>query len=408
MRIQVFLLFFLLHISFIAFPQSKSKQLTGKPVSSDCPMAIPININTSTTYGPTISPSGYGKTQEIKEGSRFLFDGEHNTAWYLLTISRDGELIFEIQPQDTTNDYDFLLYSYSDSNFCDLLIKNKLIPLRSNLSNITRSHKGVTGLKSNEINMTVGKGLGNANSGSLMVKKNERYMLILDNVTAEGKGHTIYFNFLKNVEISGNVINSDNVPVEAEITLSDNKGATVIEARSDKNGNYKIKAGLKENLNYNLSILSDSTFVQSQTINTIELKGKVAFSDIKVVLPKLKKGEKYKLGSINFYGNVAMLLPESFASVESLFKLMKKNKKMIIQIEGHVNDPGNMSDKGFDQTLSNERAKTIYNYLVKKGISKDRISFVGLSNNFPLYKKPANEFQAQANRRVEIKVISIE
>jgi outer membrane protein OmpA-like peptidoglycan-associated protein len=133
---------------------------------------------------------------------------------------------------------------------------------------------------------------------------------------------------------------------------------------------------------------------------------------IKTILPKLKKGQKYKLGNINFYGDADILLPESYSSVESLGKLMKKNKKLIIQIEGHVNDAFKMeldtTNAYFDQTLSEKRALTIYNYLIKQGISTNRISYIGLSNKFPIYKTPREEFQAQANRRVEIKVVSFE
>jgi outer membrane protein OmpA-like peptidoglycan-associated protein len=406
MRTRLF--FILLFISYLAFPQARVKPTSEKTVEPDCLEAVPIIINTSSVYGPTISPDGFGKVQEIKKGNHLLFDGEHNSAWYLLTITRNGELIFEVQPTDTTNDYDFLLYQYADSNFCNALMNNKLTPVRSNLSNITRSQKGITGLRSNETNKSVGKGSGNANSGSVMVKKNEKYMLILDNVTSQGKGHTICFNFVKDVEINGNVVNSDNLPVVADITLSDNKGIVILETKSDKNGDYKIKSVLRENQNYNLSIISDSTFVQSQIINTNVLKGKTVFSTIKVVLPKLKKGEKYKLGNINFFGNLPTIIPASIPSVESLYKLMKMNKKMIIQIEGHVNDPGGNSDDIFNEILSRNRAKTIYDYLINKGISSERLGYVGLSNKFPLFKRPINDLQKQANRRVEIKVISLE
>ena len=51
---------------------------------------------------------------------------------------------------------------------------------------------------------------------------------------------------------------------------------------------------------------------------------------------------------------------------------------------------------------------SIYDYLLKKGIEKERMTFVGLSNFHPLYKNPRDEAQSSANRRVEIKVVSIE
>ncbi len=400
-----FSLFLVLQVS-ILFSQNKPAVIIDKPISADCKTPISIILNKKFTYGLTIAPDGFGVTQEIKASNKLVFEKEHNTAWYILKIGRDGELVFDITPKDTSNDYDFLLYTYIDSMFCEKFQQNKLQPLRSNLSNVTKSIKGMTGLKYNAPGNSIGKGVGNAYSKPIKVLKGEKYMLVLDNITPHGKGHIISFNFLKEVEINGQVLNSDNIPIIAEITLSDNKGSSVEETKSDKNGNYSIKTSIKENQNYSLSVLSDSTFVQTKTINTKDLKSEAVFENIRVVLPKLKKGGKYKLGNINFYGDVAVLLPESYPSVEALFKLMKKNKKMIIQIEGHVNAPVDERHI-YLQRLSEERAKTIYDFLLSKGTEKERMTTIGLSNKEMLFPNPNDEFEASANRRVEIKVISI-
>ncbi len=245
-------------------------------------------------------------------------------------------------------------------------------------------------------------------SASLKVKKGERFVLVLDNVYPKGKGHWIYFNFVKPIEVSGVVMNENNIPTVAEVTLSDNKGNLVEQTKTDAKGAYTIKSTIKENVDYSLTFMNDSSFVSSTTINTRTLKGTSTFPDIKTMLPKLKKGGKYRLGNINFYGDAAILLPESYSSVESLYKLMKKNKKMVIQIEGHVNDPDGSSKPSVIQKLSDDRAGTVKNYLLKRGIEAGRISIIGLSNKKMLFPIPKDEVQASANRRVEINVISIE
>ncbi len=410
MKTNIFIIILFLFQSVFCFSQNKPAPKNNRAVSADCKKPIPIELKSSYTYGPTVPPKGFGDHQEFKLNNNITFEGEHNSAWYLLSISKDGELIFDIVPQDTTNDYDFLIYTYTDSAFCDALQKNKLKPLRSNLSNIKKSVEGNTGIKTNATANPIGKGIGKAYSKSIDVKKGEKYMLILDNVTPEGKGHTIFFNFIKEVEIKGKVLGSDSIPLVAEITLSDNKGNTVEETKSNSYGEYKINTKINENQNYSLTYFADSTFVQSTTINTKDLKGKAEFPNIKTVLPKLKKGEKYKLGSINFYGNVAILLPESYPSVEALYKLMKKNKNMKINIEGHVNDPvkkASISIDSFNQILSDNRAKAIYDFLILKGIDKERMRTEGFSNKKMLFPHPLSETEEQANRRVEIKVVSI-
>lgn len=109
---------------------------------------------------------------------------------------------------------------------------------------------------------------------------------------------------------------------------------------------------------------------------------------------------KYNMSSINFFGGQATLLPSSYSSIEALYKLMKKNKRMIIRIEGHINGYG-------DHPLSVSRAKTVYNYLQEQGIEKERMSFIGFGGEKQLYPNPKNESESSANRRVEINVISI-
>ena len=91
--------------------------------------------------------------------------------------------------------------------------------------------------------------------------------------------------------------------------------------------------------------------------------------------------------------------------MKSLLRLMKKNPKMIISIEGHVNNPwGQLSE--LNQPISEGRAKTIFNYLIEKGIREERMSSKGYGSKFMLFPNPKNEEQQIKNRRVEIKIIS--
>lgn len=379
-----------------------------KPIASDCDKAIGITIDKNIVYDETIAPAEFGDKQEITVKNKLIFEKEHNTAWYLLNIERDGELVFEVVPVNPKDDYDFLVYKYDNLNFCNDFSSNKILPLRSNLSRVDRSIQGITGLMANVKANSVGMGVGNGYVKSISVKKGEKYMLILDNVYPNGKGHTIYFNFLKEVEIKGNVTDSDNKPVEADISLSDNFGNTVQKAKSNKDGNYSFKTSIKENENYNLTVLSENTFIQNSKINSNTLKDE-KFSDLNIVLPKLKEGAKYKFGNINFYGDLPDLLPCSYPSADALFQLMERNKKLVIQIEGNVNKGTVVTeaDKSFNQTLSEQRALTIYDYLVKRGIAKNRLSTVGLSASQMIFPNPKNEIEQEANRRVEVKITSM-
>ncbi len=406
----IFILFFISALAQNNNNEKSVKKFLAEGVAKtacDCNDAVKINITKITSYGLTKPPIGFGSVQEItskNKTDKFNFETEHNTAWYLLNINFDGKFVFEITPQDTANDYDFLLYKYTDTNFCSALQKKELKPIRSNLSRAKPQTGGVTGLLSEAKNEFVGQGNGDAYSKAIEVVKGEKYILVLDNVYPDGRGHTIKFNYIKKVTISGIVIDADSIPVKAEVSLTDNKGTIVKQINTGDDGKYIINTGIKEEVNYSIVFSSDISFIAIKTINTKDLKKPNEFIDIRTILIKLKKGTTYKINNINFYGNQEVLLPESYPSVEALCKLMKKNNKMVIRIEGHVNGTGQTAS---EQTLSEWRAKTVYNYLIKNGIEKERMSTIGYAANNMLYPHTSNEIQASANRRVEINVISI-
>lgn len=387
------------------YAQSSEKPTFG--VASDCEKAVDIEINRNKIFGPTAAPFGFGTVQEITAKKNLLFEKEHYTAWYRLLIERDGELVFEVVPTNPKDDYDFIVYKY-DEALCKNIMSPSLVPLRSNLSRVDKSIQGISGLMANVKNTSVGMGIGNAYCKSITVKNGEKYMLVLDNVYPNGEGHTIYFNFLKQVEIKGKVVDSNNEPVEAEVSLSDNFGNVVEKINSDKDGQYDMKTSMKEGVNYNLSMNSPKTFIANKTLNVNGSKDGV-FDFVNTVLPVLKEGAKYNLGNITFYGDLPDLMPASYPSAESLYELLSKNKKLVIQIEGHVNKGTvkNEKDELFNQQLSEQRALTIYNYLVKKGISKNRLSTVGLSASQMVYPVPQTLLEQEANRRVEIKITSM-
>lgn len=389
-----------------------------KKVACDCDSAIKLQIFKRANYGFTEAPENFGKIMEIKARSKedkTAFEREHHSAWYLLNFNISGELIFEILPRDKKDDYDFLLFPYRDSLTCKDILKERIKPVRSNLSRNDTNNLSITGLSDTAANEFNGKGIGNQFSKSMAIKSGEQYLLVLDNVRDSGKGHKLLFSFIKDVNISGQVVNEEGKPLEAEVTLYDDKGSEVKKTRSDTKGEYKIDARIVEYADYSLTFLADNSFVGAETINTRSLKGSNSFANIKTVLPKLKKGNKYKMGNLNFWGGSPDLLPRSTPSLISLYLLMKKNRKMKIQIEGHVNGVElgthlpmfSKPSKEEWQLLSDQRTATVFNYLREKGIDTSRMSKIGYADKFMLFPKPKNEYEHEANRRVEIKVISI-
>jgi len=388
-------------------PAMAQKKL--KPIAGDCDSAIKIILNKKGFYGPTVPPNGFGKKNEIKakQGDKYFFEQEHNSAWYCFNTTTNGKLGIIITPTNEKDDYDFILFKYTDSSFCADVIKKKITPVRTNISRTGKGGTSTTGLSDKGENEFFSSGIGKPFSKSIEVKKGEKYYLVLDNVYPNGEGHTIEIGFQKEIQISGTVLNEENKPIKADVVLEDTKGNEIAKTISDPiTGNYFIKENIFTNANYSIIYLEDSSFVGVKELKSLELdKNNYQLKDIKTILPKLKKGEKYRMNDINFYGDSPTPLPSAYPSIKALYKLMKKNPNMIISIEGHVNNPNGTDNNECDQ-LSQNRATTICNYLLDRKISKDRMSTIGYGSKFMLFPNPKNESEQIQNRRVEIKVIS--
>jgi len=119
-----------------------------------------------------------------------------------------------------------------------------------------------------------------------------------------------------------------------------------------------------------------------------------------IIKGELKAGDKFKLDNILFKTGYSTLLPESKPTLESLAEALLERKDIYFTIQGHVCCTQNSRDAIDRQTkkrnLSVARAKFIYDYLVKKGVDKRRMKYVGMRRKFPLGGEP------KFDRRVEI------
>jgi len=363
-------------------------------------------INGNTKVGKTIPPNGSGLKNEIserKQKTRFAFEKEHNSAWYKLIIKTSGHLAFDIIPGKEDDDYDFMLFKASaKTNFCDSLEKHKIKPMRACISRDKKDIEGKTGLNIKAKKEMVKQGVDDAFATPIFVSKGEVYYLVLDNVYEKGDGHTLNFYFEEPVLIKGVITDENNKPIIADITLTNAKGDTLEVAKSDKYGSYKISSSLRRTLKYSLNFYSDSTFIYTKNIS---LKDSIELKNIRTILPYLKKGSKYSIGSINFVGGSVQYLPQAIPSIENLFKLMRKNKNLKIKIIGHSNGRTASGESEIIK-FTNDRALSIKNYLTSKAIDGRRIETLGRGDHEMLFQiSNASEAQQEQNRRVEVMVL---
>ena len=120
----------------------------------------------------------------------------------------------------------------------------------------------------------------------------------------------------------------------------------------------------------------------------------------------LKEGDKILLENILFKTGYSYLTKESKIQLDKIAEVLVERKDIYFTVEGHVCCTHGTRDaidrKTKKRNLSVARAKTVYDLLVKKGVSRTRMRYVGLKRKFPLGGDPAFD------RRVEIQVTRID
>ena len=100
---------------------------------------------------------------------------------------------------------------------------------------------------------------------------------------------------------------------------------------------------------------------------------------------------------IRFDVNKATLKPESMGIINEIATLMKEHPEINFCVEGHTDSDG---DNDFNQTLSEQRAKTVVSTLEEMGIDGSRLTSKGWGESKPIDTNATSEGKAN-NRRVE-------
>ncbi len=125
--------------------------------------------------------------------------------------------------------------------------------------------------------------------------------------------------------------------------------------------------------------------------------------NIEVPLQKIEVGGKVVLNNIFFETAKFNLLPESKVELMQLIGFLNANPKIFIEIGGHTDNVG--EDKS-NQVLSENRAKTVYNYLLNNQIHASRLTYKGYGETLPVAEN-GSEDGRQKNRRTEFKIIKM-
>jgi outer membrane protein OmpA-like peptidoglycan-associated protein/tetratricopeptide (TPR) repeat protein len=160
-------------------------------------------------------------------------------------------------------------------------------------------------------------------------------------------------------------------------------------------------ATLTSGKNYGLNISKNGYLFYSENFSLIGHQAKNPFN-ISVLLEPIAVGNKVILKNIFFDTNRFDLKPESMAELKKLIDFLAYNPTVKIEISGHTDNVGNDQ---VNQTLSENRAKSVYQFLIDHSVAAARLVFKGYGKTQPIVPNTTDENRAQ-NRRTEFKIIA--
>ena len=113
--------------------------------------------------------------------------------------------------------------------------------------------------------------------------------------------------------------------------------------------------------------------------------------------------EHLALENIYFDTDKSILKSTSFQSLDYVVNMLNERKNILIRIDGYTD---NVGDKNHNIQLSDDRAQSVANYLILKGINKNIISSKGFGADHPISSN-STEIGRAKNRRVVISIVKI-
>ncbi|MCU0459401.1 MAG: OmpA family protein [Bacteroidales bacterium] len=200
----------------------------------------------------------------------------------------------------------------------------------------------------------------------------------------------------------GNVIDKQSgQPITARYELTDLTYRTdVISSVTDGRGGFFVC--LPQGSSYGLNVTADGYMIFSENFDFAEGYTSAEPLTRTIALNKVRKGEFMRMYNVFYDTDSWELLETSIPELEHLLQFLLVNNTVVIEIGGHTDSDGTGEH---NQRLSERRAESVRQYLVKRGIDSKRIFSHGYGETSPVADNltPAGK---RLNRRTEITILS--
>ena len=199
-------------------------------------------------------------------------------------------------------------------------------------------------------------------------------------------------------------------PIEATIELTNVKTGDKVSnfTSNSQSGSYMVS--LPAGVNYGIYVSANGYLFHSENFDMPDAQEYIEIEK-DIYLNKIEKGAKIVLNNIFFDYNKATLRSESFSELGRVVKVLNENPSIQIEISGHTDTRGSAE---YNQKLSEDRSKSVVDYLIKQGIPTSRLKYKGYGESQPINSDAAIEAEPletrkeelhQQNRRTEFKIL---
>jgi len=187
----------------------------------------------------------------------------------------------------------------------------------------------------------------------------------------------------------------------ATVLLFDENDSLIMQALTGPDGKYTFP--LEANTDYRVRVEKDGFFKQSTRMSTKGKNAGVLYSDFKLF--ELEMNKVVRLD--NIYYDVAKwaIRPDAGKELDKLVQTLWDNPSVRLELSAHTDCRGSDS---YNLNLSQKRAKSAVQYMISKGVPKDRIVSKGYGETDPVANcacTSCTDDQHQYNRRTQFKVL---
>lgn len=196
-------------------------------------------------------------------------------------------------------------------------------------------------------------------------------------------------------------------PIPGINTILTNKANNATQQQiSDGTGKFVYQ--LDANTDYTVVANSNGYFSNIEKVSTKGLdRGKTLYVELELGIDELTEGNTFEVKNILYDLDKAAIRPDAALVLDHVANMLKQNPSLRISLDAHT-DSRNTAK--YNQDLSQRRAQSAVDYLVRKGINRNRMVAKGYGESRLVNDCSdgvnCSEAEHQQNRRTEITILS--